>query len=114
MPEFVIYGIAIVIIAIILWLIIVKVLKNKKVGESTTKVDIDIERLLEALGGLDNIETMEATNSKVSFIVSDIAVVQIQVLKDLGATGVVQSSQKVTAIFGKISRGIVETIEAKR
>lgn len=112
MPDIIIYGIIVIVVAVILWLLLTKVLKNKKVSNSTVKVSIDIHRLIEALGGIQNIEGMEATNSKASFVVKDAASINVKVIKELGATGVVQSNQKVTAIFGKASKSIVEAIKS--
>lgn len=114
MLDWMIYTTIIVIIAILLWLVTISVLKNKRVINSTTKVSIDIDRLVTALGGISNIENMEATNSKASFTLRDTANIEIAVIKQLGATGVVQTNQKLIAIFGKASKDIVEAIQAKR
>lgn len=114
MPETVLYGGIILIIIIILWFTITNVLRNKKIGNPTIHLSIDIDCLIDALGGLTNIENMEATNSKASFILKDSTSAQITVLKELGATGIVQSNQKITAIFGKASKEIVEAIKTKR
>jgi PTS system D-glucosamine-specific IIC component len=113
MSDIIMYGLIAIVIATILWLLITKVVKNKKVT-SSVKVTIDIDVLLDALGGINNIESVEATTSKASFIVKDTDGIKASMIKELGATGVVQSNQKVTAIFGKASQAIIEAIEAKR
>lgn len=113
MPTYMIYIILIVIIAIVGWLYISKVLKNKT-GSSSSKITVDVDAIIDALGGIANIETMEATNSKVSFFVKEIKKVKAEELKVLGATGIVQSNRKITAIFGKVSAALVEAIKAKR
>lgn len=113
MSDILIYGSIIVMIAIVAWLLITNILKNKK-RESKVEMTIEIQRLLEALGGIDNITSMEATPSKVSFIVANTKVLQMEVFKEIGATGVVQSNQKITAIFGKVSPAIVEEIEKQK
>ena len=114
MLDWIIYSTIIVIIAILLWLVTIRVLKNKKVTSPTTKVSIDIDLLVSALGGLSNIEDMEATNSKASFTLQNTDTIEIAVIKELGATGVVQTNQKLIAIFGKASKDIIEAIQAKR
>lgn len=113
MLDWIMYITIIVSIAILLWLVTIRVIKNKKV-KNVTKVSIDIELLITALGGIRNIENMEATGSKASFTLKDTANIEVAVIKELGATGVVQSNQKLIAIFGKASKDIIQAIQAKQ
>lgn len=114
MPEYLVWVVAIVVVLILVWVLFSKVLKNKKIEETNVEeLSIDVEVLLHALGGQENVESSEATNSKVSISLKDDTLVDVQALKDLGASGIVQSEHKVTVILGKISKAVSERINQK-
>ena len=113
MPNYI--GISIIVIAIVLllWFIIVQFLSHRKGPALSNKVPIDLDRLLLGLGGAKNIKSMEATQMKITFIIVDSTKVSMPMIKELGATGVVQSKGKVSAIFGKASPNIVAALRRK-
>ena len=103
------------IVIVAVWFIFAKVLKNKKPKEVTVKdIPIDIEALIHALGGIENIKNSESQGSKVRFFVENDDLVKVNVLKELGASGVIQATGKVTVILGKFSEEISRIVNAKK
>ena len=93
MSDYFIYVLIAIIVIVGVWFIFAKVLKNKKPKEVTLK-DIPID--LEAL------------------IVENDDLVKVNVLKDLGASGVIQATGKVTVILGKFSDEISRIVNEKK
>lgn len=57
MSDYFIYVLIAIIVIVGVWFIFAKVLKNKKPKEVTLKdIPIDLEALIHALGGIDNIK----------------------------------------------------------
>ena len=52
--------------------------------------------------------------SKVRFFVENDDLVKVNVLKELGASGVIQATGKVTVILGKFSEEISRIVNAKK
>lgn len=114
MSNYFIYILIGLIVVVVLWFLFVKVLKNSKPKETSIKnIPIDIEALIEAFGGKENIKNSEAQGSKVRVFVENDDLVKVNVLKELGASGIIQSSGKVTVILGKYSNEISEIINKK-
>ncbi|WP_294580566.1 PTS transporter subunit EIIB [uncultured Thomasclavelia sp.] len=102
--------IAIVIIAILAY-IFIKSMKNKGPKPvSASDIPVDVNEIIKAVGGKDNLKETTATSSKVTFFVNDDTLVDIEALKALGASGIVQTSNKITAILGKYSKEISRMI----
>lgn len=74
------------------------------------KSGLDLERVLADLGGKENIHSVSANGSKVSFIVTDTRSINQEGLKALGASGIVISKDKVTVIFGKSSEALAQEL----
>lgn len=62
-----------------------------------------IQRLIAAFGGQNNIEHVDACITRLRVTVKDLAVVDSQALQQEGALGVIILGQQVHAIFGKQS-----------
>ena len=94
----------------------IKELSSKlQVGEVTLKdIPIDLEALIHALGGIDNIKESQSQGSKVRFFVENDDLVKVNVLKELGASGVIQATGKVTVILGKFSDEISRIVNEKK
>ena len=94
----------------------IKELSSKlQVGEVTLKdIPIDLEALIHALGGIDNIKESQSQGSKVRFFVENDDLVKVNVLKELGASGVIQATGKVTVILGKFSHEISRIVNEKK
>lgn len=111
MNEYLIYGIIALITVIVLAFIFIKVIKNKQPKKiSASDIPVDVDSIIEAVGGIDNIKETVATSSKVTFFINDDMLVDLDKLKALGASGIVQTSNKVSAILGKYSKEISNMI----
>ena len=77
-------------------------------------IPIDLEALIHALGGIDNIKESQSQGSKVRFFVENDDLVKVNVLKELGASGVIQATGKVTVILGKFSDEISRIVNEKK
>ena len=99
MSDYFIYVLIAIIVIVGVWFIFAKVLKNKKPKEVTLKdIPIDLEALIHALGGIDNIKESQSQGSKVRFF----------------ASGVIQATGKVTVILGKFSDEISRIVNEKK
>ena len=63
---------------------------------------------------LDNIKESQSQGSKVRFFVENDDLVKVNVLKELGASGVIQATGKVTVILGKFSDEISRIVNEKK
>ncbi|HAD23611.1 MULTISPECIES: hypothetical protein [Kandleria] len=102
-----------IIIAIVAALILVAlavffILKNKSSKEMECPIDLD--RLIQALGGIDNIVDVETTPSTLKVKLKDQSQLPIDEIKALGASGIVQGADTLTMIFGKASYLIGENL----
>lgn len=68
-------------------------------------------RVLEALGGRDNVESVEGCITRLRLFVKDPNVVDDARLKDLGATGVIKRGKIVQVVMGTQSDRIAERIK---
>ena len=110
MSDYFIYVLIAIIVIVGVWFIFAKVLKNKKPKEVTLKdIPIDLEALIH-----DNIKESQSQGSKVRFFVENDDLVKVNVLKELGASGVIQATGKVTVILGKFSDEISRIVNEKK
>lgn len=99
--------VALVIIALIIIVIsIIRVNKNKNKINKISDLPFALEDLVKAIGGIENIIDVNATISKVTFKFRDNNKVELDKVKELGATGTVETSNGITFIFGSMSKTI--------
>lgn len=111
MTDYFIYIIIALVVIFAIWFIFAKVLKNKKPKEITLKdIPVDIDALINALGGKENIKESVANGSKITFFVEKDDIIKVNTLKELGASGIIQSTGKITIIMGKFSEEISKMI----
>ena len=91
--------------AVIVALIIVFIILRRRNKTNDSNCPIDLDALIQALGGIKNISGTESSPStlKVHLINN---VIDPDAIKALGASGIVQGASTVTMIFGKVSRDI--------
>ena len=78
MLDYFIYILIAVVLIVLVWFIFAKVLKNKKPKEVTLKdIPIDLEALINAFGGIDNIRETEAQGSKIRVFVENDDIVDV-------------------------------------
>ena len=87
-----------IVIAIILFIILMAILKANKKGAS-----IDFNKLVELLGGRDNILNTESNMSRFKVTVKDVSKVDKEGLQKLGAQGIVEIDNQLKIILGKES-----------
>ena len=75
MNEYLLYGIIALIVIVILAFIFLKVMKNKQPKQvSAADIPVDVNSIIEAVGGKTNIKETTATSSKVTFLLSEISI----------------------------------------
>ncbi len=111
MNDYLLYGIIALIVVIILAVIFVMTIKNKQPKQvKASDIPVDINMIMDAVGGKSNIKETVASSSKITFFVRDDSLVSLEKLKAVGASGIVQTTNKVSAIFGKYSKQISNMI----
>ena len=111
MNDYLFYGIVALIVVIVLAVIFLKVIKNKQPKQvKASDIPVDINMIMEDVGGRTNIKETVATSSKITFFVKDDSLVSLEKLKAVGASGIVQTTNKVSAILGKYSKEISNII----
>lgn len=94
------------IIAVILLIIVLVVLKlNKK------DFNIEANKLIEYLGGKDNIINAECNMSRFKVILKDVSKVDKEGISKLGAKGIVEIENQIKIIFGKDARTLKKYID---
>lgn len=107
MTDYFIYMMIALVVIFVIWFLFAKVLKNKKPKEMNVKdIPVDIDALINALGGKGNIKESVANGSKITFFVEKDDIIKVNTLKELGASGIIQSTGKITVIMGKFSEEI--------
>ena len=85
---------AIIILASIFLFILFKKKKN------TTQYNEKITRIINELGGNDNIICATSKMSRIEFVLKDYELVNKDELKNLGIQGISKTSQKITLVVG--------------
>lgn len=83
---------------------------SKPVPLSDFKLPFEIDILVNALGKIENINNVSAKLSKLNVEVKDTSLVEIDSIKKLGASGVIEKSNGYTFIFGMASEKISEEL----
>ena len=95
--------ILIIAILIIISLVIIKI--NKK------DFGIEINKLIQYLGGKDNIINCECNMSRFKVILKDVSLADKDGIQKLGAKGIVEVDNQLKIIFGKNSKALKRYIE---
>ena len=104
-PYLIIALIVLVILIISGALIMIRI--NKRPASNTVaKLPFDINVLVAALGKINNIEAVDAKLSKLNVKLKDTALVDVEAIKKLGASGIIKKSAGFTFIFGSLSEKI--------
>ena len=79
------------------------VVKNKRTKIKEKQVfDYTSQSIIEALGGKDNIVSCEVMMSRLNVVLHDYKIVDNQKLTEVGVSGTVKTSKKITLIVGKL------------
>lgn len=112
MDNTMLYLIGGILAIVILFFVVRFYLKNKKATKKVYKKSgVDLKALILALGGYHNILEISSTMSKVTVVLKETNGINIEDIKKLGATGIVQNQNKVSMIFGKVSETLEEELK---
>ena len=121
MKKEVIIGIVIALIAVLLAAliaVIVKHSKSKQRKEFTDKVAGLAGTVVQALGSLNNIESVDSRMSRLSLVVKDSSLVNLDMLKENGLSEIIVMEKKIVIVVGdeasKLSSDISNLLEAKK
>ncbi|MDH6603644.1 phosphotransferase system IIB component [Bacilli bacterium PM5-9] len=104
---------AVAIILLVICFFIYKAMSNNKVSSNKTDLPFDINDLLAAIGSENNIIETNASTSKIAFKLNDTSLVDVEKIKNMGASGIVETKDGFTFIFGNISKNIENEIKNK-
>ncbi|MEG0366711.1 MAG: hypothetical protein RR585_07735 [Coprobacillus sp.] len=108
--EYVLIVVGIILAILLLYLGYTHFLKNKDLNQDTVS-GMDIDSLLTALGGVDNLVKVTSSPSKLTVSLKDHQVVDIKMIQSLGASGIVEGKESLSMIFGKQSSLIEEDLK---
>lgn len=100
-----------IIVAVIVILIIAYFVSKARKKKKEETCPIDIQSLITALGGQDNISDCSSSPSTLKVTLKDQSHIVLEDLKKLGASGVVQGENTVTLIFGSVSAAIEKALK---
>lgn len=108
--KYVLIVVGIIIAAILLYYGFIRFIKNKNLTSQMAS-SINIEELVKALGGKDNIQEVRSTPSKLTVRILQHEIIDIEAIKALGASGIVEGQDSLSMIFGKQSPLIEEDLK---
>jgi len=111
MQVFIIILTILMVLLLLLFLMILK--PPSKKPDIDYALDFNTDKLIEALGGPDNIKEVEAVGSRLKVILLDNSVVDYKKIKSLGATSIIEKSDSFNFIFGKASTSIKALLDQK-
>ncbi len=95
--------IIIVMVLIIISLVIIKLMKKD--------FSVEANKLINYLGGKDNIINAECNMSRFKVLLKDISIVDKDAIQKLGAKGIVEIDNQLKIIFGKDARQLKKYID---
>ena len=76
----------------------------------SNKLGFDINKLIDGLGGMKNIKSVDASLSSLKVTIDNKELINQDLIKSLGAKGLMISAQKVSIIFGDNANAIKEAM----
>ncbi len=104
------YGliIGLIILGIIIVVVVVLLIRNKA-KSNNKKVSNDLfNQIMEGLGGIANINSLEAKMSRLNVSLKDDSLLNIESLKSSGVSRVIKMSSKITLLIGNVASEIEE------
>lgn len=96
-----------IIIGIIFLIILLAILKSMK-----KDAHLELNKLVEYLGGKDNIISTESSLSRFKVTLKDVEIVNKEAIQKLGAKGIVEIDNQLKIILGSESRQLKKYIDA--
>ena len=95
-----------IIIGIILIVVLLAILKATK-----KDAELDFNKLVELLGGKDNIISTETSLSRFKVTLKDVSIVNKEAIQKLGAKGIVEIDNQLKIILGSDSKQLKKYID---
>lgn len=108
--EYVLIIVGIILAVLLLYLGYTHFIKNKTLSQDSVS-DIDVEALLDAIGGKENIVQVTSSPSKLTVSLKNHSAVNIEKIQALGASGIVEGKESLSMIFGRQSSLIEEDLK---
>lgn len=103
--QYIFVVIAIIVALILLYLGFIHLIKNKRLNQEFQST-LPIQELIEALGGQENVKEVRSSASKVTVVLANQQLVDIDKIRSLGASGIVEGASSLVMIFGRQSENI--------
>ena len=108
--NYIFIGVIVILALVLLYLGYVFFIKNKDL-KTDLESSVDLEMLLNALGGKDNIMNVKSSPSKLSVGLKDRNKISVETIQKLGASGIVEGKEQISMIFGKQSELIEKDLK---
>jgi len=108
--EYVLLVLGIILALVLIYFGYTHMKKSKPLNNGMSS-SIDVEALLQALGGASNITDVKSSPSKVTVGLKEHTGIHIEKIRELGASGIVEGKQNISMIFGKQSPLIEEDLK---
>lgn len=108
--QYVLIAIGIILAVFLLYFGYTHLIKNKDLSQKNSST-INIQGLVQALGGKENITDVSSSPSKLTVGIQDHHLICIDDIKKLGASGIVEGNSRLSMIFGKQSPLIEEDLK---
>ena len=108
--QYVLIIIGIIFPILLLYFGFTRFIKNKDLSQEVVST-INIDVLLKALGGKDNILDVDSSPSKLTVTLKSHNGIDIDKIKELGASGIVEGKENLSMIFGKQSSLIAQDLK---
>lgn len=96
--------IAIILLITIITLLVIKHLKKKKSYQEEQKIiDNYYVNIIESVGTINNIVSISNVGSRLSFVLKDQSLLNVEKLKEIHITGIVKTTKKVTLVVGEMA-----------
>ncbi len=94
-----------IIIAVLIFILLIVLKANKK------DFNIEANKLIEYLGGRDNILNMEVNMSRFKVMLKDVSIVDKDAIQKLGAKGIVEIDNQLKIILGPNAKALERYIQ---
>ncbi|MFR1295478.1 MAG: hypothetical protein ACLSBH_08635 [Coprobacillus cateniformis] len=98
--EYVLIFIGVILALLLLYFGFTRLIKNKELNNKVMST-IDINALLTALGGRDNLTDVKSSPSKLTVALKNHDLVKVEDIQKLGASGIVEGKENLSMIFWK-------------
>ena len=105
--------IILIVLLLVAMVVVSLVIRNKKKKANTleSKVSLDNNKWVNALGGKDNVVSIEAKGSRMIVVAKDYAIINKDELHDLGVVSVISSQNKITLVLKEKAENISNLLQ---